>query len=324
MSSLGAESPFQINFPTKLELTREDYVDVQTQLRTIDLKPLIDELYEEYKSQGDVTYQDFFYRCTKGLRQTLIKPEQGHLPTTDLIKIGRGGGRCVVCCISYDSNYYNLVTSLAKALEKTGFNGYFYFRAGGFPNPTGQEIQYAGVPYCFKIFTMLEAYQLGFSSVLWIDSTMLPLRNPDLLFQIIESHGAFLFEEDISQNNRYILPFTRKVLQEQTGVDVFHTTYVRTLVFGLKMDTELAQRLIRSYYELVSMGTPFLSCFPEEFVLTAIIGQDPFKGWKGHVHHNKIIKKHKRKQKRHDYVLTFEPPNGVQQPIHFFYYRGHT
>ena len=32
--------------------------------------------------------------------------------------------------------------------------------------------------------------------------------------------------------------------------------------------------------QLVELGTPFLSCLPEEFVLTAICGQSEYKKWK--------------------------------------------
>jgi hypothetical protein len=36
------------------------------------------------------------------------------------------------------------------------------------------------------------------------------------------------------------------------------------------------QELVRIYYECAELGTPFLSCFPEEWVLTAIIGKKKF------------------------------------------------
>ena len=52
-----------------------------------------------------------------------------------------------------------------------------------------------------------------------------------------------------------------------------------TIVFGLKMDSAKVQRLIEYYYLLVDMGLPFLSCFPEEFVLSAIIGRPEFHHW---------------------------------------------
>ena len=72
----------------------------------------------------------------------------------------------IVSFASYDKNYYTLLKSIPAALEKCGFNGYFLYRMGGFPNPTGIEIQYIGVPYAFKIFMMVEAQKMGFDQVL--------------------------------------------------------------------------------------------------------------------------------------------------------------
>ena len=45
-----------------------------------------------------------------------------------------------------------------------------------------------------------------------------------------------------------------------TGVDVINTPYIDSHIFGLQMDTPLAQKLIADYYQMVELGTPFLSC----------------------------------------------------------------
>lgn len=47
----------------------------------------------------------------------------------------------------------------------------------------------------------------------------------------------------------------------------------------MKMNTSQTQQLIAEYYKYVRMGTPFLSCFPEEWVLRAIMGQPEFNSW---------------------------------------------
>ena len=100
----------------------------------------------------------FYFRCSRGAKQTLI----GENPVKSLQKIGGGGDRCIVCHVSQDKDSFELLRSIPIHLEKTGFNGYFYSSIGGFPNPSGIELQYAGVPYAFKIFTMMEANILGF------------------------------------------------------------------------------------------------------------------------------------------------------------------
>lgn len=318
-TQLEASNPFAIHFPSKKELTVEDYTNIQNQLRSIDIKPLVDELYSEFSDSAEVNWVDFYLRCSKGLRQTLVSPEQGLFPQRKLEKIGDGGKRCIVCCVPYNSDYPSLVSTISQALQETGFNGYFYYLIGGFPNPTGIEAQFIGIPYCFKIFTMMEAQQLGFTSVLWIDSALMPLRNPDPLFEIIDKYGAYLSEENKTQNNKYIFPRTRLLLKELTGTDVFETTFIRTHAFGMKMDSDLSQKFIELYYQMLLSGLPFLSCFPEEFVFTAIAGREEFKDWKGHVMSN-VLSEHPLKPTP---ILSFESPELSKKSGVFFYYRGH-
>ena len=56
---------------------------------------------------------------------------------------------CIVSCAPYDGVRSVLLTSIPDALKRSGFNRYFYYRIGGFPNPTGKEIQYVGVSLLF-------------------------------------------------------------------------------------------------------------------------------------------------------------------------------
>jgi len=76
------------------------------------------------------------------------------------------GDNCIVCCVPFNRIYPELVLSQVAALKETGFNGYYLYQIGGFPNPTGKEIRHVGVPHSFKIFMTLEAQRLGFSALL--------------------------------------------------------------------------------------------------------------------------------------------------------------
>jgi len=121
---------------------------------------------------------------------------------------------------------------------------------------------------------MLEAAKLGFSSVLWIDSACLPINDPTPIFETLELHEAAFLSVPISNyRSNLIFPETRKLLKSLTGVDVIKNPHVVTIVFGLKMDADSAKKIIDQYYQMVRIGLPFLSCFPEEFVLSAIINQ---------------------------------------------------
>lgn len=264
--------------PFKENLEDVDFIEVQTKIRALKTDLLLDNLYPE-----DVPFtwfwqkpifqkkSDFGGRISRGARQTLIDLSSEKKPVKELIKINKGSDCCIVSFASYDGIYPNLLDSIPKALTKIGFNGHFLLLKGGFPNPTGNEIQYCAVPYSFKIFALLEAKKLGFDKVLWLDTALLPLKNPQPLFDWIEKTGCFFHPRKNAK--RYLLPQTRDLLLKETGVDMYTTTCIRARIIGLDLRTQKVQSLIQDYYHMVELGTPFLSCFPEEFVLGALIGK---------------------------------------------------
>lgn len=265
-------SPFTIPFNDKENLTPEDYAKVQDEIRKIDITPTLERLYPY--NLGYSEFDDFRRRTTKGIVQGIIDETNGLLPETQLIKIGKGGDNCVVSKGSYNGKYAGFLSGIQKALEDSGFNGYFLYQRGGFPNPTGKESKFVAVPYSFKIFMMLEAQKLGFNKVLWIDSAALPMRDPTPIFELIDKDENFVnywgFKEDTW---RYILPATRQILLDETGYDTSKERRVSMIIFGLKMNGPRTQKFIESYYKLVEMGTPFLSCYPEEYVISALLSQ---------------------------------------------------
>ncbi len=274
---LVAANPFSISFSPKETISNDEYLSIQEQLRAIDITPTLREIYPN--EPGYTGFEDFLYRCTRGIQQTLIDPN-GRFPRKHLEQIGKKSDVCFVTYSSFNRVYAEYVQRLPQELRKVGFNGFLLYYIGGFPNPTGWEIQYAGVPYCFKIFMMLEAQKLGFNKVIWIDASAVPLRNPAPLFEWLDKNETFLMEEKSDDLGRFLFPATRDLLKDLTGTDVLHARYIRTIVFGLKMDSPKVQKLIKTYYEFVELGTPFLSCFPEEFVLTSLFGQPEFNDWK--------------------------------------------
>ncbi len=301
-------NPFKIDFPVKKKITNEDYIEIQKKLKEIDIQPILNEFYPSSPpkkflkpwSSSLALKEDFYGRIGKALSQTLINPEKNQFPLQKLVKIGKGSDNCIVCYASFNGRYVDLIQNLPQKLETLGFNGYVYYRIGGFPNPTGKEIQYCAVPYCFKIFAMLEAHQMGFTKVLWIDSAFFPLKDPTPLFDWIEKEGSFLkLHESFT---KYILPKTVEYIQSITGVDVLKSRYVSAQILGFDFSKPKTKEFIDKYYELVELGLPFFSCFPEEYVFTAIIGQNP-KIWKVQPYDQLVFPEIKLRGKTEDWVL---------------------
>lgn len=181
-------NPFLIDFPKQKDISLEEYLYIQEKLREIDIVPLLQKLYPNKGKYSEFT--GFKDRCSVGINQKLINIEKDQIPFQKLEKIGAGGRYCIVSCAPYDDNRNILLEGLIKQLHQTGFNGYIYYRIGGYPNPTGREIKYCGVPYALKIFMMMEANSLGFNKVLWLDSALWPVNDPTLFFKNIEKTGA--------------------------------------------------------------------------------------------------------------------------------------
>ena len=264
---LQSENRFKIEVPQN----SEEYELIQSEMRKIDM----DTVFES--ASVTKSYPFLRNRVEVGKFLQLIDKEQGFYPEQQLIKVGKGGERCIVTYASFNRNYADLIRSITKELESVGYNGYFYYRIGGYPTPTGVEAQYAAVPYAFKIFMMLEAAKLaGINNILWIDAALLPLRNPEPLFEKLNQDGHFLNVLYNAESFQKAIPLsTRVLLTEYSGHDYLtqDKCHINMTVFGLCMDRPLAKNFLKSYYELVENGNAFISCLPEEYVISSIINQ---------------------------------------------------
>ena len=281
---MNTQNIFEIQMQDKPEYDIEDYIHIQNQLDSKNIDEYITNLYET--SNPTIyfyTLPDFKKRCTRGIKQKIIDVNNPQLPIQQLYKIGNGGNgkNCIICCtpILNDNENTRLHASqkIKESLESCGFNGYFYLFNGGFPNPSGIEMKYVGVPYCFKIFMMMEAKKKGFENIIWIDSACIALNNPEKLFDTLqEKHVLF----HISYNNAYdqmVFEKTRELLNNKNQNNLYDALYLNTIVFGLNVSSEPITKIIDEYYENVKLGLPFLSIFPEEIVLSSIFNNIEYK-----------------------------------------------
>jgi hypothetical protein len=262
-------NPFVISFSENKEPNQNDYKILQNTLRAIPQEPIRQLLAMD----ADADFPLGAGRVYCGINLGIIDVDRGFFPIQKLQKIGRGGTRCIVSYSSYNKKYPELLSSIVQGLEECNFDGYFYYRIGGFPNPTGNELRYAGVPMSFKVFMMQEAEQLGFNTILWLDASMYPLKDLTPLFEHIEQRGYLLhgWPSNPEHSIKTISPLSRKILRTLTGIDVIHCTYLQLNLFGLQLNTPKAKELMSWLLYCIDLGTPFLSWWPEEPVFGALI-----------------------------------------------------
>jgi hypothetical protein len=266
-------NPFVIDFPEKKDLSHEDLEAVQQMLRQ---KSICDELDRRYPSnwrkpkfwQKRVIYDDFKNRLERGFRQTLIDRSNNLLPENGLITLNGGGEDCIVLYASLDRVYPNYLRTLIQGLDEVGFKGNVYYRIGGYPNPTGEEIRYAGVPYAFKLFMLEEAKNLGFRYLLWLDASLYPIKSITPLIERL--HAIGMIYKQTTPRLSYMLPKTQEEIFSLTGIDVLKVPHLRMPVFGIDTHLDWFEDFLEEHKKMVRLGTPFLSCLPEEYVLTAL------------------------------------------------------
>jgi hypothetical protein len=282
-------NPFLIDIEDKEQYTYQDYLDIQKKLSEKNLDKFLDDLYpnKPIKIPKDVIEK----RCKRGITQKMINLSDETVPKIKVHKIGSGGDgkSCFVCFTTLFDIRCDLSGDIVKSLENVGYNGHFLLLNGGFPNPTGKEMKYIGVPYSFKIFMMLEAKKLGFEKVIWIDSACYASNNVDYLFDYLSHNDALFaffnpnhFEPDSVMNNSYAK--TVGLLSSLVGRDIRNDMTINSIVFGLNFNSKNILDFVNEYYEMVKIGLPFLTYFPEEMVFTAILNKPKYSYIFNHAH----------------------------------------
>jgi hypothetical protein len=143
-------------------------------------------------------------------------------------------------------------------------------------------MKYVAVPYSFKIFMIMEATKLGFERVIWIDAACYAVLNPEPLFETLGINDAVFrsFPPNCFQPNscdNTVLPKTIELLNSLFKRDIRNDTIVNSIVFGLNLNSQTIINFVNEYYEMVKLGLPFLSCFPEEVVFGCIFNKPEYK-----------------------------------------------
>lgn len=83
---------------------------------------------------------------------------------------------CVISYSSFNDKYPTLQSAQLDALKKNGYQGHYLIRTGGWPGMECECLKHAVVPYGFKACFFIEAYKLGYKTVIWLDTPVKPLN----------------------------------------------------------------------------------------------------------------------------------------------------
>ena len=208
--------------------------------------------------------------------RTIMGANQHYVPRSQVYVHGFGSPddtlRCIVTSVKAGDTEWFSISRMLDALLGVRFSGLFINYRGHYPNPTGVEYRLLGVPYFMKFVLLVDSYiSFGCESTMWIDSSMLPAQTLEPLFHRIEMTGAAFYSQH-SDTGSQILPATREFFHVLCGTDsVDAWVHVPATGFGIQLSTLAMFRFIQRVYQFAALGTPFLSCFPEEFVQTHLL-----------------------------------------------------
>lgn len=285
------ENPFYINWThhSSSTISMHEYEELYNVTHSMDIKDrLLKFVHEKYQHQPpkSTTEDDFVGRILVGLRQKYynrVHPDNAKaaFPSSTVLEYGPNNEQCIITSVRTDKpQTAKELGHLINGLSDVNFQGRLIYSQNYFPNPTGVEVHMIAVPYALKIFLLVEAYiKHGCTQIVWADAPMISRRDLTPLFNHITTYGlAFSVHHNVDSNWRLVFPQTLTLLKSLTGINpVEKQIHIPFGTFGLDMSTAQARSYVHQFYRMASLGWPFFSCFPEEFVSTAILLQEEFK-----------------------------------------------
>jgi hypothetical protein len=178
--------------------------------------------------------------------------------------------RCIVVFASYNDSELKKVHTLLSELKEKGYSGHVLLRVGGFPNTQNGGLKLCHVPYAFKVAFLQEARALGYREVLWLDATIHPLTDLEMIFAEIERNGYFFTSLGSLQDNAL---FNRPEAAKTMGVSTSmyeRIPHFSSLIFGLDMKNDKAFQFLTDWHTETQRVYPYLTFYPEELSLSVV------------------------------------------------------
>lgn len=120
------------------------------------------------------------------------------------------------------------------------------------------------VPYAFKAYAIQAAFERGYREVLWVDSSIVPIRPLEPLWKLIEQQG-YWFSENLPQGQLNVAPWNcgqwcaDSALQPLgiTREEAFQIPHVIGTAFGLNFNHQVARHFFEEFLRLAQERTTF-------------------------------------------------------------------
>lgn len=159
------------------------------------------------------------------------------------------------CLISYAKNgreKYEDALDRCKAEASKHFDGDFIFMKDELPRDCDTHKE---TPYQFKPMIFREAFKRGYTQVIWMDSTIVMLRNPQRMFEVIARRGVLAFHN----LGHPLAKWITDVALRNTGIDLAgNPQQIMACVVGFDISHKVGKSVFDEWLELSMDGESFL------------------------------------------------------------------
>jgi hypothetical protein len=275
----------------------DDYLKIEKYL-TFGHRPYLDLMFQRAIANGWISEDKLdrtSYACNRVLQRFKFVGSNGELPVKKILPIGgvslKDRSRCIVMFSSFNYDgifnsdgtyckelYSTKMNIVIRELEEEGYKGHVLCYLGGYPMLAHGGLHLSHVPYSFKILSLIEASQIGYQDVLWIDTSVHPTNDLSEVFSTIEKNGYFLLTNGIAMKYDYdfgIIPDKTVKSCELSINDLSNMPHIIAGIMGISFRTPSQHDFLNEWYRLTAATWPAMSYYPEEFLVSVA-------AWKTH------------------------------------------
>ena len=248
-------------------------------------RPYLDIMFQiviDHGWQVEIQHDRTICAASRVLQRFKFVGSNGELPVKKIVSIGgvslEDRSRCIVMFSSYNYDatwgkelYSTKMNAVIRELEEEGYKGHVLCYLGGYPMLAQGGLHLAHVPYSFKILALIEASQMGYQDVLWIDTSVHPTNDLSEVFLTIEKNGYFLLTNGANvlyDYNFRIIPDTPVKSCGLTISDLSNIPHIVATIMGISFRTPFQHDFLNDWYQMTAATWPAMTFYPEEFLVS--------------------------------------------------------
>lgn len=117
----------------------------------------------------------------------------------------------------------------------------------------GKSPTHKSVPYAFKPFLIQEAYEAGYNKILWVDSTIVAHKHPELFFELMDIYPVIACENIGFPLKDWVTDW----VVDKLSIDVQEAKQIMGCVVGFNLHNDLARHCFSTWLTMAIDGHSF-------------------------------------------------------------------